>query len=687
MTVATRPSDAAVREATNATDRGGFAWVHPPSHAVVLLVLYLTTATAHLAWDAAVQRMPAIDQAGHLIKGIAFAESIEERRFLAELWDVPALYPPAYHLLLALAQAVIGPSRALGLYVNLVLLAVLMVTTYDLARQLAGRRVALLAAILTLSYPGVLIFAREALIEFCLGTITVIAIDLLLRTKEFQRTAACVLLGVAVGTGFLVKPTVAVYLWLPVGASVLRAFVVAPARPTLRHIVVTMVIVIAIAGIWYVPHIHDILLLSQANRLDARAFGHPADAWTGFLLLLRATAAGLTTPWGQWLTAVALIVSGVTAFRRLWIVHAWLVGTWVVLVFAITFRDDKYLLPTLPAAALLVAFVVERLRPPPLRTAVLCFVCAFQAISFAHAGFGWPPLPADSVLATRSAYAGRGGAERSVPDIVAAMDAPPGVSAARVGVVPNDLRLNASTLTWEARRTHRRLLFEHISYSGYHSLDGARRRARELEWVLLKTGAQGLRGTVDLAEALSRDVRDSPDAFERIEIFPAADGSVAELYRVRGAVVPTVSQEQIDAVVEASDPRYRDVRFGTRFRMLGLTTTRRTEGVWNSQGVVLRIAWQALAAGRLDRIVAVHLVDDGGGIRAQADYVQHRRGATVEQGAVWLDEILLAEAKLAGATGIGICLYHMTEPHLPIDRGPRDWNGLRLRVALPAERL
>jgi hypothetical protein len=57
-----------------------------------------------------------------------------------------------------------------------------------------------------------------------------------------------------------------------------------------------------------------------------------------------------------------------------------------------------------------------------------------------------------------------------------------------------------------------------------------------------------------------------------------------------------------------------------------------TNGFWDSQGMMIRIAWEALAPGPLDRIVGIHVVDQLGNILDNASYLQHRGDAIVHPG-------------------------------------------------------
>jgi hypothetical protein len=234
-------------------------------------------------------------------------------------------------------------------------------------------------------------------------------------------------------------------------------------------------------------------------------------------------------------------------------------------------------------------------------------------------------------------------------------------------------RLNANVLNWQARKTGSRIFYMGIADSARVVPDPT-----EFDLVLLKTGEPGESRTTDLAAAFSRSVRVDPERFQPAGAFPIADGSLAELYVVMGSV-RSAKDPEIAAVVEGSDPALRDLVFGERFRLLGLSS--RPAG----DGLELRIAWEAMKSAALDRMIAVHLLgDDPEKILAQADYPQDSKGRTVAAGFRWIDVVNLPAAKLPGATKVALQLYVPggSAPALPADRGPRDWGNTRVHFPL-----
>jgi 4-amino-4-deoxy-L-arabinose transferase-like glycosyltransferase len=644
-------------------------------HVVWLAAIVVLSAGLHLAWDARVGRMPSWDQSHHLKLGIDYVNAISEHRFREQLQTVREPYPPGYHLLLAGGTAVVGPHRSLGLYVNLVALAVIVASTYFIGTRLANGGVGLLAAALAATYPGMAVYAREALIEYWLAAAATLTVALLLASRGFRNGWVSAILGVVMGFGLLLKPSFAFCVWLPV------LFVAGPPLirrewKALRNAVVAGGLALGIAAVWYYPQREAIAALGRINRADGIRWGHTTDHWLGFLKYVDFLQNHLMSKVGAWVGIGALFL---TIWKpNLWILHAWVVGTWAVVVFGLVFRDAKYMIPTLPAMALLVACAVDWLRPAWLKAGVVVVLAVAQAAALAHAEFGSANLPLDEWFQNEDKWSGVDGGESwAVPEIVAAAQRTATRKDAHVGVVMDLPRLNGNVLAWQARRTGAPVRFVAIVDSARDGQGAAAGSLARLDMILLKTGSPGAAYLTDLAASVSREVREQPKVFRKSAEFELADGSRAELYVVAGPSVREASRADVEAVVAESDPELRNVAFGDRFRMLGFSIRP------DAGGVVLRIAWEAMKETVLDRMVAVHVLGEAGTILAQADYPQDPRKSDVEAGFLWIDSVKLPPPKLAGATEVAVQLYIPGAPALPVDKGRRDWGDTRLHVPLP----
>jgi hypothetical protein len=116
----------------------------------------------------------------------------------------------------------------------------------------------------------------------------------------------------------------------------------------------------------------------------------------------------------------------------------------------------------------------------------------------------------------------------------------------------------------------------------------------------------------------------------------------------------------------------RDARFGD-VRVLRAATLAHDSGGWR-----IELAWEAEGAPAGEALIAIHVVDAGGNIVAQADYRQPPLAA---------DHVVVETRELSwrryGPEWIGIAVADASGAMQPVDRGERDWNGHRLLLALP----
>ncbi|PWT97671.1 MAG: hypothetical protein C5B53_07735 [Candidatus Melainabacteria bacterium] len=120
----------------------------------------------------------------------------------------------------------------------------------------------------------------------------------------------------------------------------------------------------------------------------------------------------------------------------------------------------------------------------------------------------------------------------------------------------------------------------------------------------------------------------------------------------------------------------RSTQFGKKISLDKGLLGRATTG-----GARLILNWRSMVEQRLVYQVAVQVVDREGKILAQEDYRLNGHLAEAEER--WADTIYIAAYKLRGASAIGIALVNpVTRELLPVDRGPRDWQNLRLLIPL-----
>ncbi|MHC4303881.1 MAG: ArnT family glycosyltransferase [Planctomycetota bacterium] len=152
-------------------------------------------------------------------------------------------WTPVHSFLISLGMAALGGSVASARFVVVLLSAATTALVYVLARRMAGRRVALIAAGLHACYPTFVAYSHYLWSETTFCLFLVLALILVLRTREAVceagRLRSCALAGLATGVCFLIKssavflmPVVPLWLFLRArargeGARAAAAFVLA----------------------------------------------------------------------------------------------------------------------------------------------------------------------------------------------------------------------------------------------------------------------------------------------------------------------------------------------------------------------------------------------------------------------------------------------------------------------------
>jgi hypothetical protein len=144
----------------------------------------------------------------------------------------------------------------------------------------------------------------------------------------------------------------------------------------------------------------------------------------------------------------------------------------------------------------------------------------------------------------------------------------------------------------------------------------------------------------------------------------------------RGNGVDVIDAITAQNIVTAAEPSLRHIVFGGRFRLLGIAQRR------SRAGVELELAWESVEDQNLDGTVFVHLLDAKRNVVGQLDYAQDPFKGRVKGGDVWRDVVRVPVEKLEHVETIGLGVQVSSSENLRVDRGPTDWDGRRLSIAV-----
>lgn len=506
---------------------------------LALLLLWVLASAADHRWLAMDLRLPSWDQADYLNSAVDHGRALGLLpgggwRGVAALLDLSPKIPPLASLVNGSVMAVAGDSAdqaswALSLWHGLLLAVVAC-----WARDLAGRRFALLAALLVALLPALAELRVDFTLDLALAATTTLALWLLGRWQRPSvegggHWGTALAAALAIGSAVLVKQSALLVLTLPSLWCLLRSL----GRPKrMLQAGAALTLVIAMALPWL--HHNWITTLGGTNRAVLESAAREGDPpvlslasllwyprlWPkqlGVALLLPGLAGGGLALWrrrGQ--RAFGLV----PAWERLSGDWRWLIGCSAACLLCTTLspnKDGRYIAPLLP----LLAMLLTR---------------------------GWwqlglelqPRLGAQgSAVLLAAGVLGGGGALLRERDLSLQRQAPSPAAAAmaelrrQVGTapvtlltVPDGPDLNEQTLTSLGRLGGGNVLARSLGGRS-REYDLALRRS---SWVLLATGDQGT--AKPQARELSRRVRGDRH-FLRLAHWPWTQGREVELWQRR----------------------------------------------------------------------------------------------------------------------------------------------------------
>jgi Dolichyl-phosphate-mannose-protein mannosyltransferase/LmeA-like phospholipid-binding len=485
-----------------------------------LAALIAALAAVIAAWVSIDRRPPEFDYANHLERALHCHRILADGgadRVRAILLE-SSFYPPLVPCLTGLAYFAAPVSAMTAQAVILAFLAAGALAVFGLGRRwLGGTEAGLAAAFFFATAPFVVFCLTVYQLDLPLASMVAVALYALARSEALARARWCAALGVALGLGMLTKPTFATYVLPAVAWAAWTAWRTPNRSRRLGWLAVALVIAAALALPWYGPRLvgMPMQVLNRSFKQAAEAGQVSAFSAGGLLLYPRVflpqfgLLAGLLCAWGLW------AVRGRPGARA----YLWASALTPFAIYTlIQNKNLRYTLPILPACALLAAAGLASLGGR-WRRPLLWACVALGALQVSATTFAVPPPVEMSMFGvpfplTTPPMRGDWQIDRVLDDVARQSAGRP----ATLAVVPNYNFFSVSNFRYEAMK--RRLPVELTrGWSG---------PPLGVEFVLLKTGAQGPSFTVAKAERLARAFADDPylDAvYPVVGEYPLPDGS------------------------------------------------------------------------------------------------------------------------------------------------------------------
>ena len=324
---------------------------------------------------------------------------------LSRIGDATTYWPPLVYLFSQPLYAVAGIGTDVTNFTITVFLALLIVFTYLLGKRLYGVKAGLLAAFLVSFYPIVTMLSRIYYLDLSLAALVTITFYLLACSDAFRHRGYALLFGVSLALTALTKQGFFILVVGPIGFAVGIALLSngkagwrelfawrpghhmsphgADLANRLLNLLLAGLLAMAIALPWYLTNLS--LLTWQSKILVGEAerqfVGKPY-----WWYLVKFDDMLLIWPWLLFLVG---LITAILHPKRHWLPLVWFIST--SLLFPLINRDHiRYMLPIMPAVALLSAQWITVLPRLAVRRTLIGVTVAFQVTAYVLMSWGAP---------------------------------------------------------------------------------------------------------------------------------------------------------------------------------------------------------------------------------------------------------------------------------------------------------
>jgi len=513
------------------------------------------------AWFAFDHHVPMMDEAGHILRGLAYEALLSSPRPLdiawwKELFTVSQFYPPMVYGVTGIIKALTFSSRWIDVVVQCCFTLILSCSMVMIGRLLGlGLRASVLAAVVINLFPGVSASNHQFMLDFPALAAVGAGLLAMLTWRNHPNARSSVAVGATLGICVLVKQIVAVFL---IGVGVLLVIEVILGggsqhrRPRLFQILTIVVCAVFVAGPWIAANqsFNRALIAYMGTDLSTAGMGFT------FVDNLEFYLGSLYSSMSPFLLATFLISAfamGLMPHRQLLpVTISALAG--VALMSLYILPQERYVLSALIFPAFCIGAGLDRLldaAPAPLRMSgmLIAVVACLQFVSFSFAPYplhAWEPLSGLSGLlgVENKTDHGKGGHKDNpvqqadwghvwALDVVEKRD---GDTPVYLNVMANHPQVNAQTFDLFAREHEGAVqaTTSRVWTITGDTVDFNEQSALYHHWYLFKSGDNGFRlrdqESVQNHDRLFRFVKGGT-RYERVASHRIHDGSVLTLFR------------------------------------------------------------------------------------------------------------------------------------------------------------
>lgn len=593
---------------------------------------WLSTNVVSLGWD----------RPRHLIESLVYDDILKQvdLRSLFEALTHSGYYPPLFHWSMAGFYKLFGVSMDVAAAVNLVYLALLLVSTYGIGKEIGARGVGLLAAFITSTLPMIFAMSRYTDIEFSLTAMVALSVWFLLLTRDFAHKGYSLLFGLSLGLGMLSKWTFSLFVVPCLVVVALRAARRSGARGGMRALSwdkrwfsISVALGLIVSAVWYLPNTTRVAelplshllfpiswvlisgLIYLLTRPSSRIANLISALWLGlvvagswYLSRIDFIAHTFLIAWGRperhsWafgyyldhliyeqlsvfymvillLVGVGLLLLAWTGLRKVagrkeawksdWLLlFLWIVVPYLVFGFRPSSRHSRFIMPILPALAVVMAYGLSKIRSSKMRVAAIAVIALVAIGQLLGLSFdGLDSLREAAIIGPVNLFAHKfqnqlpssGGTDSRywvVPDILSyvADDAESRGESLELGLLVNTRQVHDQHFLYLIYANYPQVTLRELAqnWTGRPAYP----QLFEVDYVAVASDNPPHQIDAESLEVVKMLLEEPPalfqEAFERVSEYPFPDGNIIYLYKKRHVLPEGYEAREYEALARDLD--------------------------------------------------------------------------------------------------------------------------------------
>ncbi|MCX5696743.1 MAG: glycosyltransferase family 39 protein [Candidatus Omnitrophica bacterium] len=265
-------------------------------------------------------------------------------------------------------------------------LIILLSSTYLIGKKISGDFSGVLSAFILFMYPLIFESSRQFQLDLPLAAMVSLVIYFFLQSDHFQRRPYSILLGIALGWAMLIKGQAILFVLCPMLLMIMKGM--SKKRwGVFTNIFLVLILAGMIASIWWYGQVGLARLslmehvFSARKALEAQLPMGKKYSIEGISFYIFQLPSVLSFPFSIALAvSLAAIIKGKCNHKGLLL--SWCIPPFLFFSFVITIKHSRFIMPVLPAFAIITASAIGQIRIKVLRGIISVVIVVFALVQF-----------------------------------------------------------------------------------------------------------------------------------------------------------------------------------------------------------------------------------------------------------------------------------------------------------------